>query len=357
MEVRKVLESGWLVQGDKVEEFENLIKDYLNVKHVIAVSSGTAALHLSLLSMGIKPNDEVIIPDFTFPATANVVELINANCVFVDIEPETFNIAPEKIEEKITERTKAIIVVHEFGCPAKLDEIIAIATKHDLKVLEDAACALGAEYKGKKVGTIGDIGCFSLHPRKNITTGEGGIVVTNNDEYAEKIKMLRNHGIKIIKGRTRFELAGFNYRLTNIQGAIGTVQMKKLEKIIEKKTQLIKIYEKLLSDIEWVKIPRAPEYGRHVWQTYHVMLDRNINRTKLINYLRNNGIETNYGAYSVHREPYYKRKYNFDDKEFINSIRAADFGLALPLHSKLKQSDLEYISQQISKFGSDINDL
>lgn len=349
-EIRKVLESGWLVQGEKVYELENIVRSYLGTKHVLAVSNGTAALHLSLIALDIKPEDEVIVPGFTFPATANVVELVGARSVFVDIELETFNIDPLKIENKITPKTKAIIVVHEFGYPAKMEEIMNIARKYNLKVIEDAACALGSTYKDQKVGTIGDIGCFSLHPRKNITTGEGGLIATDNDEIAEKITMLRNHGIKIVNGKSSFELAGFNYRLTNIQGAIGVVQMKKLERIIKERQNIANIYKDRLRKTNWLKIPQEPTYGRHIWQTYHVLVDDKINRDELIKYLRENGIETNIGAYAVPTEPYYVRKYNYPLDEYKNSIKSAKSGLALPLHNKLKDEDIEYICKKLEEY-------
>lgn len=350
-EIKKVLESGWLIQGEKVYEFEQMVQNYLGIKHAIAVSSGTAALHLSLLALNIRQNDEVIVPDFTFPATANVVEIVGGNCRFVDIDLDTFNIDTEKIEENITEKTKAIIVVHEFGCPAQMDKIMEIAKKYNLKVIEDAACALGTEYKGKKVGTFGDVGCFSLHPRKNITTGEGGIIVTNDDEIAERLRMLRNHGMKNTNGKIQFELPGLNYRLTNIQGAIGVVQMKKLEQIIEKRTQIAKLYNELLKDIEWIKLPTEPIYGRHVWQTYHIVLDQKINRDDLIKFMKDNSIEANIGAYAVHREPYYKNKYKLQDEKYRSSLIAAGKGMALPIYSKLSLQDIEYIVNTIKSFN------
>ncbi|MEN3043175.1 MAG: DegT/DnrJ/EryC1/StrS family aminotransferase [Fervidobacterium sp.] len=349
-EIKKVLESGWLVQGDKVYEFENMVKNYIGVKHVLAVSNGTAALHLALLALDVSQKDEIIVPDFTFPATANVVEIVGAKCQFVDVDISTFNIDPDRIINKITEKTKAIIVVHEFGCPAQMDKIMEIAEKYSLKVIEDAACALGSEFNGKKVGTIGHVGCFSLHPRKNITTGEGGLVVTNDDKIAEKVSLLRNHGIKIRNGKVNFEIAGLNYRLTNIQGAIGIVQMRKLESIIQKRKLLAEVYANFLKEIPWIKLPHEPFYGRHIWQTYHVLLDERVDRNSLIDYLRTNGIESNYGAYAVHREPYYKRKYNLQDRDYKNSIISADYGLALPMHSKLNYDDVVYISKKLKEY-------
>ncbi|WP_252250259.1 DegT/DnrJ/EryC1/StrS family aminotransferase [Clostridium sp. ZBS13] len=349
-EIRKVFESKYLVHGDKVEEFEELIKGYLNVKNAIAVSSGTAALHLSLLAIGIETGDEVIIPDFTFPATANVVECVGATTKFVDIDLDSLCINTNKIEAQITSKTKAIIPVHEFGQSADMNSIIAISKKYDLKIIEDAACALGTEYKGQKVGTIGDFGCFSLHPRKAITTGEGGIVVTNDDELAKKIKILRNHGLSYANGKPEFVAAGLNYRMTNIQGAIGVVQMKKLDNINNKRRHIVEEYNKLLKDIKKIQLPEEKSYGKHIWQTYHILLDEKIDRDKLIIFMKEQGIETNFGAYSVHDELYYKKKYSINNNDMNNSVCAHKFGIALPLHSDLKKEDIKYVCESIRVF-------
>ena len=348
-EVKKVFDSKYLVQGDKVEEFENQIKEYLNVKHAIAVSSGTAALHLALLSMEVKEGDEVIVPDFTFPATSNVVEILGATTKFVDITLDSLCIDVEKIESVITDKTKAIIPVHEFGQAADMDKIMNLAKKYNLKVIEDAACALGAEYKGKKVGTIGDIGCFSLHPRKAITTGEGGVVVTDNDELAKKIRILRNHGLSYVDKKPKFVTAGLNYRMTNIQGAIATVQMKKLEAINSKKIELAKQYNKLLKKANGITLPEEKSYGKHVWQTYHILLDEKIDRDELIEKLKYKGIETNFGAYAVNEQLYYKEKYNYENGEFKNSIQSYAHGLALPLYADLNRHQLEYVVEILFK--------
>ncbi|WP_428817614.1 DegT/DnrJ/EryC1/StrS family aminotransferase [Clostridium butyricum] len=348
-EIRKVFDSKYLVSGDKVSKFETLLKEYLNVKHVIAVSSGTAALHLALLALDIGSGDEVIVPDFTFPATANVVENVKADCKFVDISLNTFCIDEERIEEVITEKTKAIIPVQEFGQCCNMNSIMNIAKKYNLKVIEDAACALGSEYNGKKIGTIGEIGCFSLHPRKAITTGEGGIVVTNDDSIAEKIRITLNHGLTYINGKPDFVLPGLNYRMTNIQGAIGIIQMKKLEKINNSRKEQVEIYNKLLKNNDKIKLPIEEPYGKHVWQTYHVLLDESVDRDKVIKRLKENGIECNFGAYSVHSQSYYKNKYNCDQSKYKNSTYAFKYGLALPLHGELKYDDLKYITDTLKE--------
>ncbi len=342
-EVKKVFDSKYLVQGDKVEEFENLVKEYLNVKHAIAVSSGTAALHLALLALDVKSGDEVIVPDFTFPATSNVVEVVGATTKFVDINLDSLCINTDKVENLITEKTKVIMPVQEFGQSCDMNKILELAKKYNLKVIEDAACALGAEYQGRKVGTIGDIGCFSLHPRKAITTGEGGIIVTNNDEMAEKIKILRNHGLSYINGEPQFVMVGLNYRMTNIQGAIGVAQMKKLKNIIQKRIEIACKYNELLRNINGITLPVGKSYGKHVWQTYHILLDEKIDRNELIRELKQKGIETNFGAYAVHLQPYYKEKYKCTNDDYTNSIFAYKQGLALPLYNKLINKELDFI--------------
>ncbi|OPJ58352.1 DegT/DnrJ/EryC1/StrS family aminotransferase [Clostridium oryzae] len=354
-EVKKVFASKYLVQGDKVEEFEKQLEEYLHIKHAIAVSSGTAALHLALLAIGIKSEDEVIVPDFTFPATANVVENVGAATKFVDIKLDSLCIDTDKIENVITDKTKVIMPVHEFGQSADIGRIITLAQKYNLKVIEDAACAMGAEYRSKKVGTIGDIGCFSLHPRKAITTGEGGIVVTNNDELAEKIKILRNHGISYATGKPKFVAAGLNYRMTNIQGAIGTVQMKKLEAINKKRIELANRYSELLKNINGITLPKEENYGKHVWQTYHILLKESIDRDELIESLRRKGIETNFGAYAVHEQSYYINKYGYGNDKFLKSLYAHKHGLALPIYGSLREEEVKYICDSLEEESGKYN--
>ena len=229
--VVKVLESGMLVQGKEVEELELLFSNYFNISASSLVSNGTSSLHLALVALGIGPGDEVIIPALSYVATANVVELVGATCVFVDTHPRYFNIDENKIESKITSKTKAIIPVHEFGLCANMIQIIEIAKKHNLFVIEDAACALGATLNGQLAGTFGDFGSFSFHPRKAITSGEGGLLITSNLKNDKIIKTLRNHGIENGSNPMNFINAGFNYRLTDIQAALLKRQFKRFSKI------------------------------------------------------------------------------------------------------------------------------
>ena len=253
-EVQKVLSSGWVTRGKQVGELEKKIAGYLGIKYAVTLINCTSALHLALLSLGIKKGDEVLVSDYSFPATALAVLYCGAKPRFVDISPITYNIDPSKIEKKITKKTKAIIPVHAFGYPAEMNSIIKIASKHGLMVIEDAACALGAKYKKKFAGTIGDIGCFSLHGRKGITTGEGGIAVTNNKALAEKIMSLSTYGAD--KGPIpRFTRVGYNYKMSDITASIGLSQLKKLRSIIKKKNQLAKCWNSELKDAKFIKTP------------------------------------------------------------------------------------------------------
>lgn len=348
-EIKKVLETGYLVQGEKVVEFEDMVANYLNVRHVIAVSSGTAALHLALLALGIGKGDQVIVPNFTFPATANVVELTGATLKFVDIRLDNYCIDETKVEKYINSKTRAIIPVHEFGQAADMKPILALAKKYNLHVIEDAACALGTEYMKKKVGTLGIIGCFSLHPRKAITTGEGGLIATNDSMLAEKMRVLRNHGLSYAQSKPAFVLPGLNYRLTNIQGAIGIVQFRKLNDILRKRKKIAQEYTSKLSTSFFYTLPTEKTYGSHIFQTYHLLIDQKLNRDKLIKVLNDKGIETNFGAYAVHIQPYYQYKYKLRDNLYKNSLLAFNQGLALPIHSKLTDTDIGTIITELEK--------
>lgn len=349
-DVINVLRSGNLVQGKFVKEFENSLSEYLNVKNSVVVSSGTASLHLSLLALKIKQGDEVIVPAFTFPATVNVVEIVGAKPVFVDITLKDFCIDVTKIEEKITKKTKAIIVVHEFGQAAEMDSIIELSKKYNLKIIEDAACALGTEFNNKKVGTFGELGCFSFHPRKAITTGEGGAIVTNDDKLSEKLRVLRNHGISYQEGEIDFIASGLNYRMTDFQAVLGIEQMKNLEADIKQRNEIALNYNEQLSEIKWIKTPKLFENRRMVYQTYHILVDKKIDRDELIQYLRNNDIEANYGAQALNCIKFYKEKYNLTKDHNPNATFAFHKGVALPIGKHICFKDVEYIANIIKNW-------
>jgi dTDP-4-amino-4,6-dideoxygalactose transaminase len=289
--VIEVLKSRKLSQlvGNKVKEFEEAFAKYHNVKHAIAVCNGTAALHVALASIGVGPGDEVITVPFTFVSSATAILHQNGVPIFADIDPRTFNIDPESVKERITKRTKAIIPVHLLGQPAEMDDIMKIAEEHDLKVVEDCAQAAGAEYKGKKVGSIGDVGCFSFYQTKNVTTGEGGMVITNDDEIAKRAKMLRMHG-EI--GWYRYEFLGWNYRMTEINAAIGIEQLKKLDKFNEKRIENAKYYTEHLKNVKYLILPYAAPYVKHVFHVYNIRLANGLQkyRDEFFGKLKNAGV-------------------------------------------------------------------
>ncbi len=344
--VRKIFKSGDLVQGKYVREFETALQNYLNINYSIIVSSGTAALHLCLMALGIKEGDEVIIPAFTFPATANVIEIVGAVPVLVDINFNDYCLDVSRITSRITDRTKAIIPVHEFGQSADIEHLMQIARKYDLMVIEDAACAFGTEYNGKKTGTFGIAGCFSFHPRKAITTGEGGLIVTDDCDFADKVRALRNHGISSKKDFTH---AGLNYRMTDFQAAIGLAQMDNIEKAIESRIEMAHSYNKLLDNCEYIRTPDTFPDRKNVYQTYHILLDEIIDRDKLIANLLDNGVQTNYGAHALHCVTYYRKKYCYEDSDFPVAEQAYKKGLALPIGDHLKYEDIEYIAEILKR--------
>jgi dTDP-4-amino-4,6-dideoxygalactose transaminase len=347
--VVKVLRSGMLIQGENVMALEKSFCDFNKAAHAIAVSNGTATLHLALIALGIGPGDEVIIPAFSYIATANVVELTGATCVFVDIDLATFNIDVEKIEKAITNKTKAIIPVHEFGLACDISKIMQIAQQHNLYVIEDAACALGAMQDGKHVGTFGNLGSFSLHPRKSITSGEGGVLLTNNAEYDAKIRRLRNHGIEMEEGRMQFTDAGFNYRMTDFQAALANSQMRRLQNILDAKQELAAVYFNEISNADIV-LPVTPTDRNHTWQTFHVLVQSARSQQETLAFLKENNIGSNYGAQCLPDQKFYKNKYGFNSsKTFPNAYTAFTKGIALPLYEKLDKNIIHQIAQVVNK--------
>jgi len=351
-EVQKVLDSGWVSQGPKVKEFEEKVSKFIGVKHAIAVTNCTCALHLANLSIGLTKRDEVIVADYTFPATGHSVLYCDARPIFVDVDPKTYNIDPEKIEENITPKTKAIIPVHTFGQSADMDPIMEIAEKHDLYVIEDAACALGSKYNKRNVGSIGDIGCFSFHARKGITTGEGGMVVTNDKEIAEKIRYLSVFGMKTAWEREKTESfmipqffdIGYNYKMSDISAAIGVAQMKKIDRIIQQKQNLAKYWDNILDQMTLITKPFNSNKCFHVYQSYVALVDKQINRNKVIEKMELEGIQAQIGTYASHIQPVYQYK-----KKCPVSFDIFNRAIALPLYYSLKNEEINEISRVLTK--------
>ena len=368
--ILEVLRSGWIVQGPRVAEFEQVVAQYTGAKHAIATSSCTTAQHLSLLALGIGHGDEAIVPSFTFVATANAVEYTGARAVFCDIDLDTFAMDPERIEEKITERTKAIIPVHLFGLCADMEKIREVAQRRNLLIVEDAACALGARIGGRHAGTFGAAGCFSFHPRKSITTGEGGMIITSEEAIASACRSLRDHGAsrsdleRHKEGGSLlpdYNVMGYNYRLTDIQGAIGVSQMAKFDDILLKRRKRAETYDGLLSDLSWLRTPPVPDGFEHGYQSYVCLIRKqafgdslekaNLFRNRLMGDLEKNGIATRQGTHAVHTLGYYRDKYSIDEHDYPNSFEADRLSITLPLFAEMTDEEQGYAAEKIRDIG------
>lgn len=340
-----VLRSGMLVQGEHVTALERDVAKYLDIRNVVAVSNGTATLHLALLSLGIGPGDEVIVPAFSYVATANVVEIVGARCVFVDVEADSCNIDIAKVPEAVTDRTRAMIPVHEFGLACDISPLVDLAAANNIPIIEDAACALGTTRDNRLVGTFGRVGSFSLHPRKAVTSGEGGLLVTDDDALAEQFRIMRNHGIQMRDERMHFVAAGFNYRMTDFQAALVRGQFARLDEILDRRNELADIYFDALAGAQNITLPVRPRDARHTWQTFHVMLAEEIDRDSMIDLLKDRGIGTNYGAQCIPAQDYYQKNYASDSREmFPNAWRAYRQGLALPMYANLSATEARQVA-------------
>ncbi|MCL5407578.1 MAG: DegT/DnrJ/EryC1/StrS family aminotransferase [Patescibacteria group bacterium] len=347
--IDKIARNGILTKGKYLTTFEKKLSQFLGVKYAFAMSSCTTALHLSLIVLGVKAGDEVIVSDFSFPATGNVVVQIGAKPVFVDIEENSFNIDPEKIEEAITSKTKAIIVVHAFGLPAKMNKILKIAKKHKLFVIEDAACALDSAWQKKLCGTWGDVGCFSFHPRKTITTGEGGAVVTNNSKLAKHLEILRNHGgIKNVAGDLEFIENGFNYRLSELQAALGVEQMSKVRQITASRQRIAQMYFKKLSNIDGIRLTIPSKDYTTNFQSFVILLDKKIDREDLRKNLTKNKIESTLGTYAMHAQKAFQ-KFGYKPGDLPNSYFAYRHSLTLPLYGQMTEKDVDFVVENLKK--------
>ena len=355
--------TGWLTQGPKVAEFEKQFAARHNAQHALAVTSCTTGLHLALAALGIGPGDEVIVPAFTWIATANVVLYCGATPVFVDVHRTTYNIDPAQVAAKVTEKTKAIIPVHLFGLCADINEIRAVIPDH-VKIIEDAACAAGASYNGSWAGTLGDAASFSFHPRKSITTGEGGMVTTNNNVLAERMQQMRNHGATISEEQRHhgpkpyilpdFNLLGFNYRMTDLQGSIGIVQLKRLDSLIDERAKWANWYKESLADINWIKLPKEPAKGSHGWQSFVTYIDPELapmERNNIMELLQEAGISTRPGTHAVHMLNFYKERFGFKSEDFPAAKDCDQNTMAIPLHNKMTEEDYNYVLKKLRSIG------
>jgi perosamine synthetase len=334
--------TGWVSsQGRFVGEFEKAFASYCGVKYGVATSSGTSALHLALASLDIGPGDEVIVPTLSFIGTANPVTYCGAKPVFVDSLPDTWNLDPDAVKKVITRNTRAIMPVHLYGHPAHMDEILTIADRHGLSVIEDACEAHGSEYRGHKVGSLGDIACFSFYGNKIITTGEGGMLVTNDRAVAEKAIILRDHGMSR-KKKYWHPYLGFNYRMTNLQAALGVAQMERLEKVVERKRRNARLYSSMLKDVPGITLPQESPWARHVYWLYTVLIDDGfkISRSRVMQELVLRGIETRPVFYPISSMPPYR---NGRKQRFSVAERISKRGLSLPSSPLLDKEDIRRI--------------
>lgn len=368
--VVQCLNSGWLVQGSFARSFEDKWSAFTGANHSIAVTSCTTAMHLSLAALDFKPGDEAIVPAFTWISTANVVEHMGGKVVFCDIDLDTFNLDIDQLESLITSKTKAILPVHLFGLPAQMDAVMAVAKKHNLNVIEDSACGFGSIFNKKHVGTIGHTGCFSFHPRKAITTGEGGMITTQDEELAVKLRRLRDHGAAITDlqrhlGPRPYLLAdhpdaGYNQRMTDIQAALGSTQMDRAQDIIDERRLIAKKFDDAFGSLEWLKTPSNPNGLEHGYQSYPCLYqpkEVNLENLKSINKMRNEwmeelqqaGISTRPATHAVHMLSFYKNKYSINPQDFPNAWIANDCSISLPLFHGMSDDEQDYVIEVVSR--------
>lgn len=358
IKVKECLNSKWVTQGSMTEQFERLFMEKHGGRYAIAVCNCTAGLHMAMMALGIGDGDEVLVPAYTWITSANCIEYVGAKAVFVDVSSNNFNMDPDKMKDAINEKTKAIVVVHEFGCAAPMDEIMEIAIKHNLKVVEDCACAIGTSYKGKPVGTFGDIGVFSFHPRKVITTGEGGMCITANAELAKRLDSLRNHGVYADATDERYgnpfymgeyNILGYNLRLSDIQAAVGIAQMDKLEMLLAERRKCAANYIELLKECVEVKVPEHDDIYGSTFQSFVILLDKGKEkvRDKVMLMLQKEGIQTKQGTHAVHRLGYYKEKYHLNAEDYPVAAYCEDCSITLPIFPGMAEENQKFIVEKL----------
>ena len=346
--VVEVLRSGRLALGSKAEDFERAVADYVSVRYAVAVSSGTAALHLIVKALGIGPGDEVLVPSFTFAASVNVLLYEGATPVFVDIEPETYNLDPVDVERKVTPRSKAIMAVDVFGHPADWDDILAVASKHGLVVIDDSCEALGAEYRGRKLGTFGAAAAFAFYPNKQITTGEGGIVATNDRGVACIARSLRNQGRGEMGAWLHHERLGYNYRMDEISASLGVSQLRRIEGFIAKRELVAAAYTQRLSGLSWVRPPVVKPHIRMSWFVYVVTLAQGLDREPVIRAMEARGVPARGYFAPVHLQPYIRERFGHRVGDLPITEAVATRTMALPFHNKLTTDQIDRVVATLS---------
>jgi perosamine synthetase len=349
--VLDVLDSGYLTEGPVTREFESKLKEFIGCENLIAVTSATTGLEIALRALNIGPGDEVIVPDYTYPATASVVPIVGAKAIIVDVHKEDMLIDYDKIEAAITEKTKAIIPVSLFGAPLDYMRLNQIKSKYNLKIVEDAACSIGAQYRGTKIGCLADITVFSLHPRKFITTGEGGIVTTNDDELGKWMDSYKHFGMNM-NGSSRegvqFDIIGTNYKLSNLQSAVGLGQLSHIDKLLSKRIELANNYKRIIQNIKEISLPQIlnPQADtQHSFQTYVVYVE---NRDMVMKSMRSKNIEVQIGSYSLHMHKAFQNNSLIEIKgELENSKWCYEHALALPLYHDLTTDLQEFIIEEL----------
>lgn len=351
-----VILSGWISQGPKVIEFENAIANWLGVRYGVATNACTSALHLALRLSGVGERDEVIVPSFTCMATANAIHHAGARPIFADIDPQTFNLDPQSAEAVVTPRTKAILAVHQIGLAADVAPFQRLASRYGLALVEDGACSLGATYRGKRVGALGSPTCFSFHPRKMITTGEGGLIATDDEQLAEKARVLRATGASssdLDRHRAKgllvqqYEDAGYNYRMTDIQAAIGLVQLGKLEKMLRERTAQARRYDCAFAGVDEIETPYVPEYATHAYSSYLIRLRPHcpLTRDEMLREMADSGISCRVGIQPLHKEPFYRDAWK--RFAFPNTEDAAAATMFLPIFPGLGEEHQKRIVEAV----------
>lgn len=348
--VHEVLETNWLSIGPKVEQFEHNFADYVGTRYATSVNSGTSGLHLTTIAANIQPGDEVITSSFSFVASANCILYERAKPVFIDIDPHTNNMDPTLIEAAITDRTKAILVVHAFGQPADMDPILEIARKYNLYVIEDACEALGAHYKGRAVGTLADSAVFAFYPNKQITTGEGGMIVTDREDWQQIFRSLRNQGRDVFDAWLNHTRLGYNYRLDEMSAALGLSQLKRIDTIMQKRAQVAAWYSERLTELPAVETPQIAETTTQMsWFIYVIRCGDGINRNKLMTVLQEEGIPSRPYFMPIHLQPFYMQSFGWKRGDFPHTEYAGEVSLAIPFSTVMTESQVELVCAKLSK--------